>query len=54
MSKERDIEILQHKIAELDVKITNFEKNKIPEKKIENIRIMKLQYEDELSDLQYA
>jgi uncharacterized protein YdcH (DUF465 family) len=54
MSKERDIEILEHKIADLDVKIANFEKQKITDKKIDNLKIQKLRYEDELSDLQYA
>jgi hypothetical protein len=54
MNKERDIEILEHKIADLDVKIANFEKNNILDKKIENLKMVKLQYEDKLSELQYA
>jgi hypothetical protein len=52
MSKERDIEILEHKIAELDTKIANFIKYNISSKKIENLRILKLKYETELEELQ--
>ena len=33
MSKRRDIEILEHKIAELDTKIANFEKYGICKRK---------------------
>ena len=54
MSKDRDIEVLNHKIAELDVKIANAKKNNISDKKIDNLKILKLQYEDELSELEYA
>jgi len=54
MNKERDIEILEHKIADLDVKIANFEKNNISDKKFESLKMQKLQYEDKLSELQYA
>ena len=52
MSKEREIEILEHKIAELENKITNFEKFGISEKKTENLRILKLKYEDQLVELE--
>jgi hypothetical protein len=52
MSKERDIEILEHKIAEIDVKIANFEKYNISQKKIEALEIKKLQYEDQLAEIQ--
>lgn len=51
MSKERDIQILEHKIADLDEKIANFRKYKISDKKIENLEIMKLKYEDELAEI---
>ena len=54
MSKERDIEILEHKIADLDVKIANFEKQKITDKKVTNLKLQKMRYEDELAELQYA
>ena len=52
MSKERDIQILEHKIAELEVKIANFEKYNISEKKKQNLVILKLQYEDQLAEIQ--
>ena len=52
MSKERDMEILEHKIAELDVKIANFIKYNISNKKRENLEILKLKYKDELAEIQ--
>jgi len=54
MSKERDIQILEYKIADLETKIANFEKFNIGDKKIENLKILKLKYEDELAELQLA
>ena len=54
MSKERDIEILEHKIADLETKIANFEKYNISDKKTENLRILKLKYEDELTEIENA
>lgn len=51
MCKERDVEILEHKIAELEKKITNFQKSKISEKKINHLEILKLKYEDELAEI---
>lgn len=52
MSKERDKEILEHKIAELEVKITNFVKYNISVKKRQALEILKLKYEDELTALE--
>lgn len=52
MSKERDIQILEHKIAELEVKIENFEKYNISDKKKEGLEIKKLMYEDQLAEIQ--
>jgi len=52
MSKERDIQILEHKIANLELKINNFVKYGITEKKIENLEILKLKYETELQELE--
>lgn len=52
MSKERDVEILEHKIAVLDEKIANFEKYGISEKKTENLRILKLKYETQLEEIE--
>jgi len=54
MGKARDIEILEHKIAELDTKIANFKKYNISDKKIENLEILKLKYEDQLVEIQNA
>jgi hypothetical protein len=52
MGKERDVQILEHKIAELEIKIANFEKYNISDKKKENLEILKLKYEDQLADIQ--
>ena len=52
MAKDRDIEILEHKIAELETKIANFTKYGISDKKTENLRILKLKYETELQEIQ--
>ena len=54
MSKERDIQILEHKIADLEMKIANFEKFGISDKKKQNLIMLKLRYEDELAELQLA
>lgn len=54
MSKERDIQILEHKIAELDNKIINFEKYKISEKKIDDLKMRKLKYQTQLEELQFT
>jgi hypothetical protein len=51
MSKERDIQILEHKIAELEIKIANFEKFGISDKKVQNLEILKLKYEDQLAEI---
>jgi len=52
MAKTRDEEILEHKIAELEIKIANFVKFGISDKKTENLRILKLKYETELQEIQ--
>ena len=52
MSKEKDIENLQHKIADIETRIANHEKYNIADKKIESLKILKLKYEDELAELQ--
>ena len=54
MSKERDIQILEYKIADLEIKIANFVKYNISEKKREALELKKLQYEDQLAELQLA
>ena len=45
------VEILEHKIADLTQKIENFKKDGIPDKKTENLRILKLKYETELQEV---
>ena len=51
MSKERNIQILEHKIAELEKRIVRFEEREISDKKTEKLRLMKLRYEDQLEEL---
>ncbi len=53
MSKERNIQILEHKIAELEKKIDSFEKRKVSNKKNNKLKIMKLKYEDQLEEILY-
>jgi len=52
MSKARDIQILEHKIAQLETKIANFQKYDISDKKIDDLEIKKLMYEDQLAEIQ--
>lgn len=54
MSKENDINILEYKISELEIKIANFEKYNINEKKMEILMMKKLKYETQLEELQLA
>ena len=51
MNKERSVAVLEHKIAELETKITNFGRYNINDKKIDNLRILKLKYETQLEEL---
>jgi hypothetical protein len=51
MSKERDIEILEYKIAELTKKIAVFEEFKISDKKRDALELQKIRYEDQLAEL---
>ena len=52
MNKDRNVQILEHKIAELEDKIANPEKFKIYDKKIKNLLILKLKYETQLEEIQ--
>jgi len=54
MSKEKEIQVLEHKIATLEKKITMFEKNNISEKKTLNLKMKKLKYESQLEEMQFA
>jgi hypothetical protein len=51
MSKERDIEILEYKISAINTKIQQFIEHEISEKKIDNLRILKLKYETQLEEI---
>ena len=52
MTKEREIEVLKYKIAGLEAKIDNFEKYNISDRKIKNLQLFKLKYEDMLAGLE--
>ncbi|MDA3779488.1 MAG: hypothetical protein PF487_04580 [Bacteroidales bacterium] len=54
MEKEREIEILKYRINELEIKIANFKKYNIDEKKTLVLEMKKLRYEDQLAELQLA
>lgn len=51
MSKETNIEILEHNIAELEKKIIIFEDNNISQKKIDRLEGKKLKYEQQLTEI---
>jgi len=51
MAKERDIEILEFKIANLTNKILEFEQHNISIKKTDNLRMLKLKYETQLEEI---
>jgi len=51
MSKDRSIQILQHNIDELEVKIYNYNLFNISPKKTERLTILKQKYEDQLEEL---
>jgi len=54
MNNEKEIQVLEQKIARLGKKIANFEKSNLPEKKMNNLKLEKLKYETELEELQYT
>jgi hypothetical protein len=54
MSQERDIQILEHKIAELKIKIANFSTYNISPKKKKALEMKKLMYETQLEEIQFA
>ena len=51
MNKDKEIEVLNHKISEADAKINTFIKYKISEVKINNLKLLKLRYEEQLTEL---
>jgi len=54
MSNENDVRILEHKISELEKKIVVFEQQNISQKKIDKLLMLKLKYETQLEEIQYA
>ena len=54
MSNEKNIHILEHKLAELEIKISNFQKYNIDEKKLNALLMKKLKYETQLEEYQLA
>lgn len=52
MNIERDMEVLKHRIAELELKIVNMKSNNVDNKKIQALEIKLLQNKDMLSDLE--
>lgn len=54
MSKERDIEILERKIAVLEEKILVYYDYNISQKKIDRLEMRKLKYEDQLAEIELA
>ena len=54
MSNEKEIRVLEHRIAMLGKKISDFEKSGIPEKKMNHLKMEKLKYETDLEELQYT
>lgn len=54
MSKERDIEILEYKIADLESKIQAYIDNDISQKKIDRLEMLKLKYETQLEEIELA
>ena len=51
MSKKRDVEHLMKKIEELDEKIYKGEKEKLKPNKLNELRLEKTQYEDQLYEI---
>lgn len=54
MSKEKNIQILEHKIADIDEKLLLYVERGISEKKIKSLEMKKLQYETQLEEIEFA
>jgi hypothetical protein len=54
MSKEKDIRILEYRIADLERKILLYEERDISVKKIDALKMKKLKYETQLEEIQFA
>lgn len=54
MSNEKEVRILEFKIADLDEKIILYEKNDISKKKIDRLKMLKLKYETQLEEIEFA
>jgi len=53
MGKVNDIQILENKIASLNQKIIILQEQKNSLKEIKKLKLLKLKYEDELTELEY-
>ena len=54
MCNEKQTQILGHKIAELDEKIILYKERGISEKKIKRLEMLKLKYETQLEEIEFA
>ena len=54
MNNEKEIRVLERKINMLGKKISKFEKNNVPEKVVDNLKMKKLKHETDLEEIQYA
>lgn len=54
MSNEKEIRVLEHKIAALGKKISQLEKRNLPEKVMSNLKMKKLKYETQLEEIEFA
>ena len=52
MGKEKDVQLLEYKISEIDRLLYNYDKYNIDDKKKEALEIKRLKYEDQLTELQ--
>ena len=54
MSNEKTVQILEHKITDIDEKLLLYKERGISKKKIKSLEMKKLKYETELEEIQYA
>ena len=54
MSNEKEIRVLERKIAILGKKISQFEKSNVPEKMMNDLEMKKLKYETDIEEIQYT
>lgn len=54
MSSEKEIKSLEHKIADINLKLQVFKDRKIQKKRIKALEMKKLKFETLLEEIQYA